>query len=313
MRTSYLLAFSATCLMPAVALADPPAAPANPVAAAAAALPPAVNPDQPAAREIDTTIPDTPGFAVIGLTPATVIDPGAFRVASFDITNYVDDKGKLKPGLAIAGTPYFWFNHSTLSQYRAAVEGSWATGVLARTSVSLGYTKAADGKTDLIGLGFATELLGDQKQPGKPTLYADYRLDTALSDCIGKEANARIEPLFGTQAQFRTQAYGEWHENAGDLSKLPAVSQPTQDRDRWIFTRENDLADAKAAEARKKIAAGLPETGMPDAVKAGSAWSSPAVGRCGPIPSPARAPPTGAPSGPPTVGRSASRGPSPTT
>jgi len=241
--------------------------------------------DRPATEEIDTSIPETPGFAVIDLTPTTVIDPSALRAKSIDLASYIDENGDLKPGLAIAGAPYFWFNHQKLSEYREAVKDNWALGAWARTSLSLGYAQTDEGKADRVGLGFATELLGAQKINGE-IVYADPRLDTKLSDCIGDAFEATIEKQVPTSGMFRPTAEQEWENSGatwGDDPRLIQLDTPLPTdlahgeggrgdpkelaRRAWVKERTEELLHKAINALKVKIAADLAATGMPEAVQ----------------------------------------------
>lgn len=124
------------------------------------------------AAELDTAIPEAPGFAVIGFSPTQVVDPSASRITLASLVNYVDEKGNLKPGLAVGGIPYLWLNPSlTLNQYRA-LRGFDA--VMARTQVSAGYAEGGEGMANRLGFGFTTELFND----------SDYRHDEKLYTCV---------------------------------------------------------------------------------------------------------------------------------
>ena len=256
MRMIFAVAVSFALTAPAVAgaQATPDAAAEAKVEAAKASVA-----DRPAKEEIDTSIPETPGFAVIDLTPTTVIDPSAPRAKSFDLASYIDENGALKPGLAVAGTPYFWFNHQKLSEYQDAVKDNWALAAWARTSVSAGYAKTDDGKADRLGLGFTTELLGTQTINGEK-VYADPRLDTRLSTCIGEAFDATIAKQIPTIDMFRPIARQEW------LANHPSTTG-TQVDERWVSARADELLDKGYAELKAKIAADLAATGMPDAVQ----------------------------------------------
>lgn len=177
MRTSFPAAIAVALLAPGIAGAQ----------VNDAALPKAADPDPPAAQAaIDTTIPENPGFAVIALTPTNVIDPSSMRVSSFNISDFIDDDGKAKTGLAFAFSPYFWANrHERLSTYQKKVASDWLTRALSLTTVSVGYVRKEDGKPERLGFGFATELLGKTGGPDGKPVFADFRLDTTLSDCLG--------------------------------------------------------------------------------------------------------------------------------
>ncbi len=274
MRTIFVFAASLALLAPVAAGAQAPAAAGGDTAVNAERTKVT---DRPVTEEIDTSIPETPGFAVIDLTPTTVIDPSALRAKSFDLASYIDENGEVKPGLAIAGAPYFWFNHQKLSDYQKAVKNNWALAAWARTSVSLGYAQTGDGKADRVGVGFATELLGAQKI-GDEVVYADPRLDTELSTCIGKAFDKTLEEKVQSIDKFLPTAEQEWNASGattGDDPRLvklkvplpPAVARSAVAKPAWMAARADDLLSASQTKSKAEIAADLAATGMPEAVR----------------------------------------------
>jgi len=124
--------------------------------------------------ELDLTIPEAPGFAVIGLTPTKVVDPATGRMTILDFIPYTDDEGNLKPGFAATVSPYFLLQQGkTLASYRDKTQTSWAERAIARLQFSAGFAEGGDGKPDKIGLGFSTDLLDN----------GDYRLNEELYYC----------------------------------------------------------------------------------------------------------------------------------
>lgn len=129
------------------------------------------------AFELDTAVPDSPGFSAIGLQPSAILDPGGGRVKVFDLVNYLDEDGNLKSGFALGGTPFWWLRPDyRLDSYRNDL-GRWGRA-FARTEISLGFSDGGDGKADKLGLGFRTDLLDG----------SDYRMDDERYACFQKEA-----------------------------------------------------------------------------------------------------------------------------
>lgn len=166
MRNLLTPTLGAAMLFPVIAFAAEPST---------EGLPKGSEPDPAAAEvKIDTTIPENPGFAVIALTPTNVIDPSAMRISSINISDFIDDDGKPKTGLAFAFSPYFWLNRDErLSVYQRKVEHDWLTRALSLTTLSVGYVRKQDDKPERLGIGFATELLGKTKGSDGQDVYAD--------------------------------------------------------------------------------------------------------------------------------------------
>jgi hypothetical protein len=126
----------------------------------------------------DLSVPDSPAFTALGVTPQTVSRPAAPMTFATSLLNAVDDQGKLQNGLAVDFTPYLVFHgHKvTITQYRA-----WSVWrrAFALTNVSLATTKRTDSdNTQRLsgGVHFTVFDIGDP------------RMDTALLDCYDKIA-----------------------------------------------------------------------------------------------------------------------------
>lgn len=195
---------------------------------------------------VDTAIPQAPGFSVIGLSPSNVVDPGASRVSVFSFANYLDADNNLKPGFALGGSPYWWFNHITLDGYRKGT--TWAERALARTEVSLGFADGGAGKPDKLGLGFNVELLDN----------ADYRLDTQLYDCTDQAIDIVARPVVErrglTLNEANAKALAEWAAWKRGEAPLAAVTSPGEDLNRleWIAARAADIARTETVTETKR-------------------------------------------------------------
>jgi hypothetical protein len=119
--------------------------------------------------EIDLSVPESPGFTVLGLTPQTVIRPTTPREFATSLLNGVDDKGNFQSGIAIDTVPYLLFfgNDLTLEQYRK----SFGTQLLSRTQLSLATTKGTgdQDKSVRLALGLHATIF-DKGDPRKDRL-----------------------------------------------------------------------------------------------------------------------------------------------
>lgn len=175
-------------------------------------------------RDIDTSIPQAPGFAVIDLKPEAVVDPSLERMTMLSALQYFDDEGNLKPGFALSVRPYLWFTDETLVDYQSKSTNP-VYGAFARATVSVGFADGGDGKRDRLGLGFSTELIGRTKVKGvgpDAWVYADPRLDVRLADCVGDAYIRFTKGRFDDQ-QFQQQASGEWVFAARDHGLRPPL------------------------------------------------------------------------------------------
>jgi hypothetical protein len=135
--------------------------------------------------DIETTIPEAPGFSIVDANPTNVLDPGAAPITFASFTNFLDEDNNLKPGFALGGTPYWWLNRNKeLQDYRsnAKLLERWA----ANTSISIAFAEGGESSFDRIGVGVSVNLIG-----------GDYRRDEDLYACVGtviREISAATRP-----------------------------------------------------------------------------------------------------------------------
>jgi hypothetical protein len=222
--------------------------------------------------EIDTSIPESPGFSVIGLSPTQVIDPSAGRITAAGLASYVDEKGNLKPGFALGGAPYLWFRSDlTLMEYR---KFKGVEAVLARTQLSLGFAEGGDGKADKIGIGFSAELLG----------HGDYRKDLELYDCVRRAFSEYDRILDDRRREIRRvareDAASQLNPTGGPVSKELArlISEKASDLSN---ERENELVSKmppKTAELKACRQAALKRYSERESMVLAGGWSFKANG-----------------------------------
>jgi hypothetical protein len=123
---------------------------------------------------LDLAVPDSPAFAILGLSPETVVRPASPRDLATTVLNGVDKRGNLQSGLAVDLAPLFLFSGNTLTynDYR----GSRATQVYGRTQVSFATAKGT-GDADK-SLRLATGVRVTLWDDGDP------RLDDTLLKCL---------------------------------------------------------------------------------------------------------------------------------
>jgi hypothetical protein len=123
---------------------------------------------------LDLAVPDSPAFAILGLSPETVVRPASPRELATTVLNGVDKRGNLQSGLAVDLAPLFLFSGKTLTyrDYRS----SRATQVYGRTQVSFATAKG-NGDADK-SLRLATGVRVTLWDAGDP------RLDETLLKCL---------------------------------------------------------------------------------------------------------------------------------
>ncbi|MEW6209504.1 MAG: hypothetical protein AB1631_14140 [Acidobacteriota bacterium] len=90
---------------------------------------------------LDLSVPESPAFTVLGLTPQTVIRPTSPRQFASSLLNGIDQRGNLQSGLALDAAPYLIYagDRLTLKRYRE----SYFLRFLARAQTSFATTKGA--------------------------------------------------------------------------------------------------------------------------------------------------------------------------
>jgi hypothetical protein len=137
-----------------------------------------VNRDAPGSTawsSVDMSVPESPAFTVLGLTPQTVIRPTSPRAFATSLLNGVDPNGNFQSGLAMDFVPYLLVagDELTLRKYQT----SGVVRLLARSQFSFASAKGAteDDKSLRLALGLNVALW-DRGDP---------RLDEQLMTCLG--------------------------------------------------------------------------------------------------------------------------------
>lgn len=132
--------------------------------------------------DVDFTVPASPAFVALGLSPETIVRPSTPREFATSLLNGVDQNGNLQTGVALEASPFLVFagRRLTLSEYRA----SRLTQMLTRTTLSFATTRGAssEDKSVKLALGVNATLYDSED----PRLYDD------LLDCYA------LIPLFRT-------------------------------------------------------------------------------------------------------------------
>ncbi len=199
------------------------------------------NPDLIGSFDIDTSIPDAPGFAVIGVEPASVLDPGIEPITFASLNQFLDEDNNLKTGFAVGGTPYWWFNREKkLADYRDDKQTGWLERVAARASISAAFADGGESKTDRLGFGVKTDLLDD----------GDYRRDTELYNCV---ADAYFDIGMSYRTQQGMSAEESQRQFAADARQQLVEGGNANPTDEQVFELSLELEEAH----RTRVAAGL--------------------------------------------------------
>jgi hypothetical protein len=136
------------------------------------------NPSTETVKEanLDLSVPESPAFTVLGLTPQNVVRPTTPGEFAASLLNGVDANGNLQTGIALDTTPYLTLagNQLTLSEYRR----SRMTRLLSRTQISLATAKGSSEQDKAIRLGLGFHLT--------PWDRGDPRMDTGFDQCLNE-------------------------------------------------------------------------------------------------------------------------------
>jgi hypothetical protein len=147
----------------------------------------------------DFSIPESPGFAILGLTPQTVDHPRTLRELALSLKNGIDENGKYKAGLAIDFAPLQLWGDDSLAAYLGTTEIAKVpeeysvnslSQALTNTSVSIATTQgtSSDDQSLKLGLGVHVPIID----------RSDGRNDYALIRCydrIFSKAMTELEKL----------------------------------------------------------------------------------------------------------------------
>lgn len=155
---------------------------------------------QDLAGRLDLTVPESPAFVVLGVTPKNVLRPSTGRDLAFALLNGFDANGNVQAGLAIDAKPYLLARgpNITLADYRL----DWTTRQLSRIQASVATTagQSDSDKADQVALGLKWTPWdeGDPRLDWNPdnemdgdTLEGCFREKLAISD----EPPATIEEI----------------------------------------------------------------------------------------------------------------------
>lgn len=198
----------------------------------AKAIAPVTTDDKTKEATIDGTVPKSPAFISLGVTPENVIRPVSPRAFASSILTGADPRGHLQTGLAVETAPYLVYtgNAITLKQY----QDEYAIRLLSRTQLSLATAKAndTDDKATRLALGFLIT----------PFDRGDPRTDRKLLDCFTQRVGAvhadatkvmdEVAPIAATRPQDVPAALAK---------RLPGLEQ-----------RAKDQAESCRQEARKR-------------------------------------------------------------
>jgi hypothetical protein len=144
---------------------------------------------------IDLSVPESPAFTVLGLTPQTVVRPASPRDLATTLLNGVDDRGNFQSGLALDTSPYLLFAGRllTINKYRS----SPMVRFLSNTQLSFATTKGASDDDKAMRMALGAHLTIFDK--------GDPRLDRQIDECYERDIpnfeNQPVSPTLPPEAR----------------------------------------------------------------------------------------------------------------
>lgn len=166
---------------------------------------------------LDLSVPDSPAFTVLGLTPSEVTHPASPRLFASSLLSGVDQNGNFQTGVAIDTAPYmlFYGNGVTLPQYRQ----SRLIRFLTRTQFSFATAKGTSDSDKSARFSAGLSLTIFDK--------GDARLDSKFTDSLAATAASVMNdaPPLSPTADATTKA-----ERKKDLEdQVEAKTQNTRE------------------------------------------------------------------------------------
>ena len=141
------------------------------------------------AKEVDFSIPESPGFTILGLTPQEITRPATPREFATAIINSLDRNGNFQSGIAIDTAPFqLLYPNTKRKDYTARSMKGFFTRLAWRTQFSLATTKGTteDDKSARLGTGLNMTFFD----------LGDPSTDEELADCQRKNNRFLIEEAY---------------------------------------------------------------------------------------------------------------------
>ena len=184
--------------------------------------------------DIDLSVPESPAFTALGLSPDTVARPTSPREFATALLNGVDREGNFQTGAAIDVAPYLIYagDSVTLHDYRT----SRVTRILSRTQTSFATTKGAsdDDKSVRMAVGVHATLFDSED----PRLNNDELLRCYSDIPLFKTASLPVAPdetVRQAQAEILERAR-KAHENETLKPRVNACREQFRRDARWNGT-----------------------------------------------------------------------------
>jgi hypothetical protein len=131
---------------------------------------------------LDFSVPDSPAFTILGVTPQTISRPTTPRGLATSLLNGVDENGNFQTGFALDTAPYmlYWGNRLTLRDYQQ----SFRRQFMARTTLSIATAKGTNDadKSTRLAAGLRLTIF-DKGDPRSDKQFVD-QIEKAVTQAI---------------------------------------------------------------------------------------------------------------------------------
>lgn len=120
--------------------------------------------------ELDLSIPESPAFAVLGLSPESVVRPATPRQLAASLLNGIDANGNFQTGMALDTVPFLIIKGDglTIQEYRKNPDSFSWTRFASRSQLSFATTKGTNADDPAVRAAIGVSLvpfdLGDPRQ-----------------------------------------------------------------------------------------------------------------------------------------------------
>lgn len=155
----------------------------------------------------DFSIPESPGFTVLGLSPENVVRPRTLRELVFSLKNGVDDTGHYKTGLALDFAPLQLLedDQSLIAELKKEKNDHYPLNTfnhaLSNTTVSIATAKGttSDDESVKVGIGLNIPLIDKSDGRADPVLQKCF--DRVLDSAVAAIRRAGSNPEQGVDPQ----------------------------------------------------------------------------------------------------------------
>jgi hypothetical protein len=200
---------------------------------------------------VDLSVPQSPAFTVLGITPETVVRPTSPRQFASSLLNGIDQRGNFQSGVALDFAPYLLHagDHLTLHDYRK----SYGLRLLARSQVSFATTKGASEDDKAIRLATGVHLtlfdFGDPhsdselmqcfkdnlKLPGPPTIAPPEEPEAGAPDIEKLKYELELKKFNDAMAEYERARKAIVPDNIAASEKCRELSRKRNwNRSSWI-------------------------------------------------------------------------------